>query len=42
MLNCDWYIALLETIKLFEKKMSSGLFKNVINKYKSYIFNVYV
>ena len=36
---------MLETIKLCAKKMSSGLFKNVISKiyvHKSYIFNIYV
>ena len=32
MLNCDCYIAILETISLCAKKMSSGLFINVTNK----------
>ena len=44
-LNCDCYIATLETILLCakRKKMSTGSFKNVIykNVFANHIFNIY-
>ena len=41
MLNCNCYIAILETISLCAKK-SSGSFKNVINKMCLQIIRIYL
>ena len=40
--NYLYLIVLLETIKVSAKTMSSSSFKNVINIYKPYIFNICV
>ena len=43
MLNCDYYIGILETIQLYAKG-STGLFKDVSKKYvyKSYKYSMYM